>query len=239
MTPTTAAVTRTPGSIIPGNPYMQALLLLHEETAVAISDINAPEGKDVPMESVGVIRAIIGGRTPIINALKALIDEGIIAPLKQFHACIINNKQERWIAKATTEPNLEQAAAQIGTVVEAERPANRQTLKGLIHNDVDKNTENLCRRVQSLEAKLMARNGTGNDKRSKTKSKMGTVAAPSKKPVNKKTKVTPKKTPAKSKPPSPVASNSSSNSAAKKQKGAHSKIMLPGKKQGKPTTTRK
>ncbi len=239
MMPMMAAATRTPGSIIPGNPYVQASLLLHEETAMAIRDIHAPKGKDVPVESVGVTGLIIGGRAPIINALKALINEGIIAPLKQFHACIIINKQERWIAKATTEPNLEQAAAQITAVVEAEQPPNRPTLKGLIHNDVDKTTEELCRRIQSLKAKLLAKKGTGDDKRSKTKSKKGTVAAPSKKPMNKKTKMTPKKTPAKSKPPSPVASNSFSNAATKKQKGAHSKNKSSGKKQGKPIATHK
>ena len=46
------------------------------------------------------------------------------------------------------------AAARIAAVVEAERPANRPTLKGLIHDDVDKKTEELYRRIQSLEAKL-------------------------------------------------------------------------------------
>ncbi len=87
----------------------------------------------------------------------------------------------RWIAKATIKPNLEQAAAQIAAVVEAERPANRPTLKGLIHADVDKTTEELCRRIQSLKAKLMTKNRMGNNKKSKTKDKTGTVAAPSSK----------------------------------------------------------
>ncbi len=190
------------------------------------------------MESVGIIGAVIGGRAPIINALKALIDEGIIVPLKQFPACIIINKQERRIAKATIKPNLEQAVARIAADVKAERPTNRSTLKGLIHNNVDKTTEELRRRVQSLEAKLMTKNRMGDDKRSKTKDKTGTVAAPSsKKPMDKKskatpkrTKATPKKTPAKSKPPSCAASNSASNAAAKKQNGAHSKNKSSGKK---------
>jgi hypothetical protein len=57
--------------------------------------------------------------------------------------------------------------------------------------------------------------------------------------MNKKTKMTPKKMPTKSKPPSPVASNSASNAAVKKQKGAHSKNKLSGKKRGKPIATRK
>ncbi len=74
------------------------------------------------------------------------------------------------------EPSLEQAAAGITAVVKAERPANRPTLKGLIHDDVDKMTEELCRRVQSLEVKSREANATkgkgaknerGGDKKSK------------------------------------------------------------------------
>ena len=75
-------------------------------------------------------------------------------PLWLFHARIINNKQDCCIMKTTMEPLLEQAAAHIAVVVEAKRPANRPTRKGLIHNNVDKTTEELRRRVQSLEAKL-------------------------------------------------------------------------------------
>ena len=35
------------------------------------------------------------------------------------------------------EPLLEQVAARIAAVVEAERPTNKPTLKGLIHNNAD------------------------------------------------------------------------------------------------------
>ena len=52
------------------------------------------------------------------------------------------------------EPQLEQAAARIAAVVEAERPISHSTIKGLIHVDVDKSTDELRRRIQSLEAKL-------------------------------------------------------------------------------------
>jgi hypothetical protein len=52
------------------------------------------------------------------------------------------------------EPHLEQAAARIAAVVEAERPTTHSTLKGLIHEDVNKTTEELYSRIQSLEAKL-------------------------------------------------------------------------------------
>ena len=55
-------------------------------------------------------------------------------------------KKKHWITKATVQPTLEDAAACIAAVVEAEHLANRPTLKGLIHKDVDKTTEELrCR----------------------------------------------------------------------------------------------
>jgi hypothetical protein len=94
------------------------------------------------------------GRTAVTNALKTLLDDGIVMPLWAFHARIINSAQDRRIAKATVEPQLEQAATRIAAVVEAERPANRPTLKGLIHDDVNKTTKDLRRCIQSLEAKL-------------------------------------------------------------------------------------
>ena len=83
-----------------------------------------------------------------------LLDNGIITPMRVFHACVIDNAQDHRITKATMEPQLEHAAARIAAVIEAERPANRPTLKGLIHDDVDKKIEELYRRIQLLEAKL-------------------------------------------------------------------------------------
>ncbi len=62
--------------------------------------------------------------------------------------------QDPRIAKATVEPLLKQAAVRIAAVVKAECPANCPTLKGLIHDNVDKTTEEFCHQVPSLEAKL-------------------------------------------------------------------------------------
>ena len=97
---------------------------------------------------------MIDGRDAVLSALKTLLIDGITKPLQVFHARVVNNAQARRIAKATAEPQLEQAAARIAAVVEAERPANCPTLKGLIHEDVDKSTAGHLRRLQSLEAKL-------------------------------------------------------------------------------------
>lgn len=81
-------------------------------------------------------------------------------PLQAFHAHIANNAQACQIMKATKEPMFDQAAARIAAIVEAQRPANRPTIKGLIHDDVDKTTEELHRRIQSLKAKLDKANNT-------------------------------------------------------------------------------
>jgi hypothetical protein len=96
---------------------------------------------------------------------------------------LISNKEMRLIPKATVQPTLDDAAACIAAVVEAERPANPPTLKGLINEDADKTTEELCRCIQSLEAKLNAttpkseaKNGEGGG----LKSKAGPVTAPPK-----------------------------------------------------------
>ena len=44
-------ITQTPGTILPGNPYVRASFLLHREIAAAIQEINAPAA-DIPMESI-------------------------------------------------------------------------------------------------------------------------------------------------------------------------------------------
>ena len=76
-----------------------------------------------------------------------LLDKGIVKMLQVFKARTVNNKQDRCIMKATAEPLLEQAAARIAAVVEAEQPVNCPTLKRIIHVDVEKMTEELRRRV--------------------------------------------------------------------------------------------
>ena len=96
----------------------------------------------------------IDERETVTSALKTLLEDGIIKPLQAFHAHAAKLEQTRRITKATVEPQLKQAAARIAAVVEAERPINYSTIKGLINVDVDKSTDELRRRIQSLKAKL-------------------------------------------------------------------------------------
>jgi hypothetical protein len=146
--------TVTPRSTLP-SPYRNAALVLHQETNVAIRDIVvAATDNDILRDTPGITTPTNDGRRTVINALKTLLDDGIVKTLQVFHARTVDNEQEHRIAKATVEPLLEQAAARIAAVVEAELPVNHPTLKGIIHVDVDKMTEDLRCRIKSLEDKL-------------------------------------------------------------------------------------
>ena len=165
MTPTTpmisiyatspTATTMTP-MVTPRSlpcPYRNAASMLHRVTTEAIRDIVVTAaGNDSPKNVPEVPRPPNDGRETVINALKTLLDDGIVKPLQMFHALAVNNEQDRRIIKATSEPLLEQAATRIAAVVEAERPVNHPTLKGIIHVDVEKMTNDLHRRIKSLEA---------------------------------------------------------------------------------------
>ena len=186
-----------------------------------------------------------GGRRNVITALKTLLDRGIVEPIRQFHTCLASNEQERRISKATVAPAVEQAAARIAAVVEAARPTNRPTLKGLIHEDVDKTTEELRHRIQSLESKLVessAKNELGGGKMKTMKAK-GTATAQTKKskptsqkPKSKKKAPTPRKNKNK---PSPADNSNVSTTATKNPKEKKSRIKSSGNGQGKKTAARK
>ena len=117
--------------------------MLHDATTAAIREIDAVATDKFASNATDPTTAKTSGQATITAMLKTLLDDGIIAPLQIFRVGIINKEQDRRIARATVEPQLEHAAARIAAVVEAERPANRPTLKGLIHDDVDKRTEEL------------------------------------------------------------------------------------------------
>jgi hypothetical protein len=86
--------------------------------------------QDKAMDDTKSDATIIGGRSVVLAAMRKLMEQGVVGPLQQFHACITWNKQERWIAKAMVEPCLTPAAKRIVAVVDAERPAATPLLKG-------------------------------------------------------------------------------------------------------------
>ena len=119
-------------------------------------------------------------------------------------------------------------------MVKAERPTNRPTLKGLIHEDVDKTTEELRHRIQSLELKLvasLAKNESGGGKMKAMKPK-GAATSQTKKskptsqiPMSKKKAPTPRKT---KNIPSPADNNNVSTTAAKNPKEKRSRVKSSG-----------
>jgi hypothetical protein len=76
--------------------------------------------------------AIVGGRAIILNAMRQLVEHGLVVPLQCFHCQIKQNEQERRITKVTVELCLTSTAGHIAVVVEAECSASCPTLKGLI-----------------------------------------------------------------------------------------------------------
>jgi hypothetical protein len=114
---TTATI--TPGTIIPGNRYVQASSLLHRKTATALREINIPqEPEDTLMELVANSTKItIGGQAIVISALEALLDQGIVEPIRLFCVQLISNEETCQITKATLQPTLEDAAACIPVVL--------------------------------------------------------------------------------------------------------------------------
>ncbi len=152
------------------------------------------------------------------------------------------------------EPLLEQVAARIAAVVEAKCPTNHPTLKGLIHDDVDKTAEELPHHVQSLEAKLgdanvkkakAAKNGMGGNK----KKKLGAAVTPSiANPKSKAPKLAKKKCPAtkkkptspatKKKPTSLAANNKASKTVSKNSRMKTTTHKSGGKRRGKSTAAR-
>jgi hypothetical protein len=245
--------TITPNSvctIIPGNPYVRASSLLWAETNSAIQELQTNSQGDVAMAEAGETNsAIIGGCAIILNALRQLVEHGLIVPLQRFHSQIKQNEQERCITKATVELCLTLTAECITAVVEAEHPVSCPILKGLIQEDVDTLTEELRQRIQSLEGKLaQAKNVQGNGKRTKKVTK-GTAITPTKKNMKPAATTTPKLKPkltsmkkskikSTKKPtakPTPAAKGNDSCSDAKRNAQPSSKGKLHGKGRGKST----
>jgi hypothetical protein len=207
----------------------------------------------------------VDGRAAVVSALKTLLDNKIVTPMRVFHTRVIDNVQDRRTAKATVELQLEHAAARIAAVVKAERPANRPTLKGLIHDNVDKTTEELYCCIQSLEAKLgetknalkrtTATSGdTTTPKRKKAKNKRGNATKPNKTPgtaiapsavIPNKNKMwkrtalkTPTTPPTKNPPATPAGNDNASTVASKKPRKKATSRKSGGKGRGKPTAAR-
>ncbi len=170
--------------VFPGNPYLGSTIttpaFAHAAggfvTALAIYDeeargnsnqhianlqagnvIGSIYNNDNKMLDTGEVQqpaATIEGRSKVRQQLLFLIQQAITNPIGQFH-CLHKLKEEsRHIEGAILPMQLSDAAQQIAVVVQAERPADRLVLSGLVHEHADKLVEEVTRRLQSLETKL-------------------------------------------------------------------------------------
>ncbi len=104
---TTRITPNSTSTIIPGNHYVRASSLLWAETNSAIWELQTnPQGDVMMAEEDDTNLTIIGGRAIVLNALRQLLEHGLVVPIQRFHAQIKKNEQERCIAKATVEPCL-------------------------------------------------------------------------------------------------------------------------------------
>jgi len=132
---------------------------------------------------------IIGGRSTIRTLLLFLIQQAITNPIMEFHRIHKLKDESKRIAVAIIPRQLSDAAQRIAAVVQAERPADRPVLCGLIREHADNSIEEMRKRLQSLKAKAANDNGK-NSGRPTTQKKVSGDG-------NKKTttKSTPKTTP--------------------------------------------
>ena len=81
------------GTIIPGNHYVRASSLLRAETNSAIRELQTnPQGDVTMAEGEDTNPIIIGGRAIVLNALRQLVEHGLVVPLQRFHAQIKRNE---------------------------------------------------------------------------------------------------------------------------------------------------
>ena len=88
-----------------------------------------------------------------------LIQQAIANPITEFHRIHKVNDESKRIAVSIIPRQLSDAAQRIATVVQAERPADRPVLCGLIREQADKSIKEIRKHLQSLETKAAQDNG--------------------------------------------------------------------------------
>ena len=105
-------------------------------------------------ENTAAATNIVGGRSTIRVLLLFLIQQAIANPITEFHRVHKVNDESKKIAVAIIPRQLSDTAQRIAAVVQAERPADRPVLCGLIREQADKSIEEMRKRLQLLEAKV-------------------------------------------------------------------------------------
>ena len=113
--------------------------------------------------------SIVGARAHIINQVRDVVSCAFIASTNSFVMQVSLNEQNARIKKATTKQSIERAADNIVETLQNEGSVDPTVLKGLITAEAKKRTNELNKRIQSLEAKLdlenKNKNKTNNNRR--------------------------------------------------------------------------
>ncbi len=89
----------------------------------------------------------------VVRALFDLLTQAIMIPVQEFERATARKEEYARLKLATTPNHLANVASRISKVLQAEPPAERPVLKGLIQECATNTTADLRARVQSLEAK--------------------------------------------------------------------------------------
>ena len=111
---------------------------------------------------------IIGARESILNQVRSIVCRAFIASTESFVRQVSINETNARVKKATTKQALEETADKVVQLLENEGSVDPSVLKGLINQEAKKQTTELNRRIQSLEAKL-AREPKSNTNKNKSK----------------------------------------------------------------------
>ena len=127
-------------------------------TNQAINSINQPSTStaDTPMADNDDDLAHTAGRGAVTHDLYGIVKNGVLEPRDAFLLAVQTSEQTKRIKNASKPAQLDETAARIAAVVEAERPVEHSTLVGVIRQEQSKDprVEDLQREVQSLKARL-------------------------------------------------------------------------------------
>ena len=228
----------TVNGVPPINPQQQLLLRANGEEddndGNVGGDVNV---EDVPDENMSDTNdeSIAGGTEEIHRLTFNTIVRSVYDPIQAFYDQCKLNEGDKRIKAAIAPIRITETASRVATVLGNEKPAPKPVLRGLIDETTAKKTDNMERRIQSLEDKLKAaisKKVNGDGTKPKNTLRKGTPIA--EKTTAPKTTTTPIKGRR-----GRDASNNDAESGIQKSKRKGRKVSFGGKKGATNTNSRK
>jgi hypothetical protein len=156
FTTATGAPVVPPSSARSTNRTNQAINSINQPSTAAPAASAPANNEDATMTGSDDDLALTAGRGAVTHDLYGLLKHGVLEPRDAFLLAVQTSEQTKRIKKASKPVHLDETAARIAAVVEAERPVNHSTLVGVIRHEQSKDSrvDDLQREIQSLKAKL-------------------------------------------------------------------------------------